>query len=174
MKRLRAFADLLRSFKWADRRSHSRSRGAGRERAAGRPVAAGPVSDLPITLTVSQVQDLKNGLLYVNVHSSNFPTGEIRGQFGSSSAMSSIQFNATSYVVSESGGSATIAVTRIGNTTNPVTINYATNNGTATQPSDYINASGSLQFAAGETVKTFVVPIINDGTVEHSETLVWS
>jgi len=73
--------------------------------------------------------------------------------------------------VSESGGSATIAVTRIGNTTNPVTINYATNNGTATQPSDYINASGSLQFAAGETVKTFVVPIINDGTVEHSENI---
>jgi len=135
------------------------------------PLPLGQINDLPITLTVSQVQDLKNGLLYVNVHSTNFPTGEIRGQFGSSAAVSSIQFNATSYFVSESGGSATIAVTRIGNTTNPVTINYATNNGTATQPSDYINASGSLQFAAGETVKTFVVPIINDGTVEHSENI---
>ena len=50
-----------------------------------------------------------------------------------------------------------------------MTINYATNNGSATQPSDYTNTSGSLQFAAGETVKSFVVPIINDGAVEGTE-----
>ena len=76
----------------------------------------GQVSDFPITLTPSQVQDLKNGLLYVNVHSSNFPAGEIRGQFGPSPSTSSIQFNATSYFVGESAGSLTVAVTRVGNT----------------------------------------------------------
>lgn len=135
------------------------------------PLPLGQISDFAITLTPSQVQDLKNGLLYVNVHSSNFPTGEIRGQFGLSSSVSSIQFNATSHVVSESGGSVTIAVTRTGNTSNPVAINYTTANGTATQSNDYASASGSLQFAAGETVKTFVVPIIDDGTVEHTENI---
>src|SRR6185503_6802472 len=54
------------------------------------PLPLGQISDFAITLTPAQVQDLKNGLFYVNVHSSNFPTGEIRGQFGLSSSASSI------------------------------------------------------------------------------------
>lgn len=135
------------------------------------PLPLGQLSDFAITLTASQVQDLKNGLFYVNVHSSNFPTGEIRGQFGLSSSVSSVQFNATNYIVNEAGGSVNVTVTRIGNTSNPVTINYSTSNGTALAPSDYTNASGSLQFAPGETVKQFVVPIIDDAAVEHTETI---
>lgn len=135
------------------------------------PLPLGQISDFAITLTPSQVQDLKNGLFYVNVHSSNFPAGEIRGQFGLSPSSSSIQFNATSYLAGEGAGGLTVSVTRMGNTSNPVTINYAASNGTAQTPSDYTSASGSLQFAAGETVKTFVVPIIDDGLVERNETI---
>ena len=135
------------------------------------PLPLGQISDFQITLTPSQVQDLKNGLYYINIHSSNFPAGEIRGQFGLSPSISSIQFNATSHLVGEGAGSVTVTVTRSGNTSNPVTINYATSNGTATTPTDYTNASGSLQFAAGETVKTFIVPIIDDGIVERTETI---
>ena len=135
------------------------------------PLPLGQISDFQIALTPSQVQDLKNGLFYVNVHSSNFPAGEIRGQFGLSTSTSSIQFNATSHVVGEGAGGVTVSVTRAGNTSNAVTINYTTNNGTATSPTDYTNSSGSIQFAAGETLKTFVVPVINDGLVEHTETL---
>ena len=135
------------------------------------PLPLGQLSDLVITLTAAQVQDLKNGLFYVNVHSSNFPTGEIRGQFGLFSSASSIQFNATSYVVNEGGGSVAVTVTRTGNTANAATINYATNNGTAVAPSDYTNVSGSLQFAPGETVKQFVVPIVDDAVVERTETV---
>ena len=133
------------------------------------PLPLGQISDFQINMTPAQVQDLKNGLLYVNVHSSNFPAGEIRGQFASSLSATSVQFGATSYIVNENAGSVTVNVTRIGNTTNPVTINYATSNGTATQPADYSNSSGALQFAAGETVKSFVVPIIDDATIEHPE-----
>ncbi len=95
------------------------------------PLPLGQISDFQITLTPSQVQDLKNGLFYVNVHSSNFPAGEIRGQFGQSSSSSSIQFNATNHLVGEGVGTATVSVTRTGNTSNPVTINYTTSNGTA-------------------------------------------
>jgi len=135
------------------------------------PLPLGQISDFAITLTPAQVQDLKNGLFYVNVHSTNFPAGEIRGQFGLSPSLSSIQFNATSYVVSEGSGSVAVSVTRTGNTSNAVTINYATNNGTAEKPSDYTNASGSLQFAAGETQKSFVVPIVDDALVERTETI---
>src|ERR1044072_3071160 len=68
------------------------------------PLPLGQLSDFSITLTPSQVQDLKNGLFYVNVHSSNFPTGEIRGQFGSTLSAVSMQFSATSYVVNENAG----------------------------------------------------------------------
>ena len=131
----------------------------------------GQISDFQITMTPSQVQDLKNGLLYLNVHSTNFPAGEIRGQFGLTPSLSSIQFNATNYFVGEGAGNLAVTVTRTGNTSNAVTINYATSNGTASSPTDYTNASGSLQFAVGETVKTFVIPIIDDGLVERTETI---
>jgi uncharacterized repeat protein (TIGR01451 family) len=135
------------------------------------PLPLGQISDFPITLTPSQVQDLKNGLFYINVHSTNFPSGEIRGQFGLSPATSSVQFNATSYVVNENAGSVSVSVTRTGNTANAVTINYATSDGSAKKPSDYTSVSGSLQFAAGETVKSFVVPILDDTLVEGNENI---
>ena len=135
------------------------------------PLPLGQISDFTINLTPSQVQDLKNGLLYINVHSTNFSGGEIRGQFGLSLSTSSVQFSATNYIVSENAGSVTIGVTRIGNLANASTINYATSNGTAMQSDDYSNTSGSLQFAPGEAVKSFVVPIIDDGIVETTETL---
>jgi hypothetical protein len=135
------------------------------------PLPLGQLSDFSVTLTPAQVQDLKNGLYYINVHSSNFPAGEIRGQFASSLSAVSMQFSATSYVVNENAGSVTVSVTRSGNTSLATTINYATSNGSATQPSDYTSVSGSLQFAAGETVKSFVVPIIDDAMVEGTETI---
>jgi aldose sugar dehydrogenase len=135
------------------------------------PLPLGQLSDFSITLTPSQVQDLKNGLFYVNVHSSNFPTGEIRGQFGSSPAAVAMQFSATGYVVNENAGSVVVNVTRSGDTANASTINYATTNGSATQPSDYTSTSGTLEFASGESVKTFVVPIIDDSLIEGNETL---
>jgi aldose sugar dehydrogenase len=135
------------------------------------PLPLGQVSDFEINLTPAQVQNLKNGLFYINVHSSNFPTGEIRGQFASSPSAQSVQFGATSYIVNENAGSVVVTVTRVGNVSNPATVNYATSNGTATQPGDYINSSGSLQFAGGETIKTFLVPIVNDQTIEHPETI---
>jgi hypothetical protein len=135
------------------------------------PLPLGQLSDFSITLTPAQVQDLKNGLFYINVHSTNFPTGEIRGQFASSLSSVSMQFSATSYVVNENAGSVTVSVTRNGNATQPASINYATANGSATQPSDYTSVSGSLQFAPGETVKSFTVPIIDDNLVEGTETI---
>jgi hypothetical protein len=135
------------------------------------PLPLGQISDFEINVTPAQVQDLKNGLFYINVHSSNFPAGEIRGQFVTSLSAQSVQFGATSYVVNENAGNVVVTVTRSGNVLNAVAINYATSNGIATQPGDYTSSSGSLQFAAGETVKSFVVPIINDETIEPPETI---
>ncbi|WP_421994546.1 Calx-beta domain-containing protein [Reyranella sp.] len=52
----------------------------------------------------------------------------------------------------------------------PVTVGYATTDGTAAAGGDYTARSGTLTFAAGETVKTFTVPIAGDTTVEGNET----
>src|SRR5262249_13347239 len=44
-------------------------------------------------------------------------------------------------------------------------------NGTATAGSDYTATSGTLNFAAGETSKTFTIPILDDTLVEGNETV---
>lgn len=44
------------------------------------PLPSGSFSDFQIALTPQQVRNLKAGLLYFNVHTQNFPGGEIRGQ----------------------------------------------------------------------------------------------
>ena len=53
--------------------------------------------------------------------------------------------------------------------TTPVSINYATSNGTATAGSDYSATSGTLTFAAGETAKTADVAVTGDSTAEPTE-----
>ena len=54
--------------------------------------------------------------------------------------------------------------------TGPVTMDYATSNGTATAGSDYLAVSGQISFAAGDTVRTISVPIVGDTVPEGNET----
>ena len=53
-----------------------------------------------------------------------------------------------------------------------VTVDYATRDGTAVARADYVRTSGTLTFAAGETVKTVEVPVLQDAHDEGVET-VW-
>src|SRR5262245_30671394 len=50
-----------------------------------------------------------------------------------------------------------------------VTVNFASTGGTATSGSDFDAVTGTLSFAPGETAKTVVVPISDDGTAEAAE-----
>ena len=52
----------------------------------------------------------------------------------------------------------------------PVTVAYATGDGTATAGQDYTATAGTLTFAAGTTTQTFTVPVIGDGIYEPNET----
>ena len=138
---------------------------------------SGQVSDFRISLTPTQAQDLKNGLWFVDVHTANFQNGEIRGQFGVSATASTVQFAATQIGVGEGEGSATLTVTRSGNTSGTADVNYATldpvggndcsqSNGSASAPCDYKSTQGSLHFAAGQTLATITIPIIDDSYAE--------
>ncbi|HEY0073711.1 MAG TPA: rhamnogalacturonan lyase B N-terminal domain-containing protein [Abditibacteriaceae bacterium] len=80
-----------------------------------------------------------------------------------------VEFSANSYTVNEDGAQATITVTRTGNLSLPVSINYATIDGTEAQSGDYSATSGTLNFAANESSKTFGVTITNDNFDEGSE-----
>ena len=52
----------------------------------------------------------------------------------------------------------------------PVTVDYATSNGTAGAPNDFTSVSGTLTFAPGESSKTVAVSILGDSIVENNET----
>jgi hypothetical protein len=83
-----------------------------------------------------------------------------------------LAFSASTYTVSESGGTATITVTRTSGTDGAVGVNYATSNGTATSGSDYTATSGTLSWSDGEsTSKTFNVTITSDVSDESDETV---
>jgi CSLREA domain-containing protein len=95
-----------------------------------------------------------------------------------------IEFAQAVYNVSERGGSVTVEVKRTGDTTRPAAVDYATDDGStpsvavpcsavtglALERCDYTRAAGTLQFAAGETEKTFIVPVNDDSYSEGTET----
>ena len=133
--------------------------------------ASGNFTDFKITLTSQQVSDLKAGLFYINIHSTAYPAGEIRGQFGTLGVSSVAQFETGDEEVSEGAGFKTIRVERIGDTSVAAAVGYRTSGGTASERSDYTTASGVLRFAPGEAVKSFDVLITDDGLKEADETI---
>ena len=52
----------------------------------------------------------------------------------------------------------------------PVTVNYATANGTAIAPGDYLATSGTLTFPIGTSATTINVLVIGDTVKEPNET----
>lgn len=85
--------------------------------------------------------------------------------------LSNLQFSATNYSADEGSGFATISVSRTGDLSSNVAVDFATADGTARQRSDYTLAGGTLTFASGDTSKTFRVLIVDDTYSEGSETL---
>jgi hypothetical protein len=53
--------------------------------------------------------------------------------------------------------------------TTPVTVRYATENGTATAGSDYTATTGTVTFAAGQTTTTVYVAVMADALAEPDE-----
>ena len=97
-------------------------------------------------------------------------TSEFSATPDGSGATGSLQFSAASFAVIEGIGIANITVVRQGGTNGNLSVEYATENGTATAGQDYTAASGTLNFSSGDTSKTIQIPISDDGVTETDET----
>lgn len=84
---------------------------------------------------------------------------------------SSLQFDWSDFIAYENGGMAVVSVTRTGDTSQAVTVNYSTSDGTALAGSDYTPAQGTLTFQPGESRQTIDVFVNNDGLNEPIETV---
>jgi hypothetical protein len=96
--------------------------------------------------------------------------GDLDPTFGNGGQANVVQFSASNYNVQEDCTTLTITVDRIGDMSDPASVDYATSNITATDRGDYITTLGTLQFAAGEASKSFAVLINEDSYVEGPET----
>jgi Calx-beta domain len=83
----------------------------------------------------------------------------------------SVQFAAIHYLADEGQSNIIIEVTRTGDTSHATIVNYATENGTASDRSDYTTALGALHFAPGEVKKSFNIFLTDDLLVEGYENL---
>jgi hypothetical protein len=85
------------------------------------------------------------------------PTG------GNANSPAVFEFTQSAVTALIGAGTVTVTVSRAGASTSAVTVNFATANDTATAGVDYTATSGTLNFAAGETSKTFTVTTLNSG-----------
>jgi hypothetical protein len=89
-------------------------------------------------------------------------------------ALPSLSFAEPLYAVDESSGTITITVTRTGDTSGAVSVDFATADGSAVAGLDYTATSGTLNFAAGATSATFSVSVLGDSDFEGNETILLS
>ncbi|MBL3618369.1 MAG: hypothetical protein JMN26_11620, partial [gamma proteobacterium endosymbiont of Lamellibrachia anaximandri] len=77
--------------------------------------------------------------------------------------------SATESVAENAAGGLTLTVNRTGGSDGTVTVDYATADGSALQPGDYTQATGTLTFLDGELSQTIPLTLTNDTTWEPSE-----
>ncbi|HEX8558432.1 MAG TPA: Calx-beta domain-containing protein [Pyrinomonadaceae bacterium] len=82
-----------------------------------------------------------------------------------------LQFSQATYTAGEGSHFVTVTVERAGRTDIPVTVDFATGGGTASERRDYTAASGTLRFAAAEMSRTFDVLLTDDAYAEPDETI---
>ena len=115
--------------------------------------------------------------------SSNCLNGTQTADFtGTLAGPNSIQFTSNNFAVSEGVTSASLTLTRTGDTAGSATVFYETTDtdnftvncaniaGNAFARCDFATSLDTVTFASGETSKTLLVPIINDSWAEGNET----
>ncbi|PYS25952.1 MAG: hypothetical protein DMF72_00165, partial [Acidobacteria bacterium] len=85
-------------------------------------------------------------------------------------ATNALSFSAANYSITEDCTVAQVTITRSLPSTDPVTVDLSTSDGTAVQKSDYTTTFRTVSFASGETAKTVEIPITEDSFNEANET----
>jgi dienelactone hydrolase len=120
------------------------------------------------TLTIASVQSSNAGNCRVIVADSSVAVTSAVAKLDVR-LPATVQFSSASYTVAENAGNVTLLVIRTGGLDYSVTVDYASADGTATNGLKYLAVAGTLVFGAGETNKTVLVPILNDGLVQGTK-----
>lgn len=92
-----------------------------------------------------------NNVATISTTSNNFP-----GIF---------QLSSTSFAGGENAGTIPIAINRLNGTLGAIDVTYTTVAGSAQAGTNFTPTSGTVVFAAGETTKTILVPVKDDGVI---------
>src|SRR5262249_53078324 len=84
---------------------------------------------------------------------------------------STIQFSAADFTIAESGGSATVTLTRGGATDAPASVTFTAAAGTAQPDVDFTPATTVVTFGVGETTATVQVPASDNTAPDGSRTV---
>lgn len=82
----------------------------------------------------------------------------------------SIRFTIDRFSVQEDVGSTTISVIRAGGDAGAVAVTFTLSGGIAIAGEDFVASTGLLQFARGETSRTFTIQVADDELTEEDET----
>lgn len=82
---------------------------------------------------------------------------------------SRVFFDPSTYTVLESCGRFEVRICRSGDLDSPLTVEYCTEDGSATAGSDYVAAKGKLHFGPGDKEKRITLEVIDDDVFEADE-----
>jgi len=129
-------------------------------------VTIDPTADVTVESNETVILTVTSGTGY-NVGSPSAATGTITND----DATPGLSINDVSVAEGNSGtANAVFTVTLSAPSSLIVTVNFATADGTATQPGDYQSTAGTLTFNPGDLSKTINVPVNGDITNETNET----
>jgi len=106
-----------------------------------------------------------------NVVNAVVADGQGVGTIVNDDPLPSLSINDVTVLEGDSGTTnAVFTVTLSAASGQTVSVNYATADGTATQPADYTSTSGTLTFTPGQTTQTITVPVVGETVPEANET----
>ncbi|MEP2279762.1 Calx-beta domain-containing protein, partial [Maribacter sp.] len=122
------------------------------------------------TITLSNIQSNIN-VGFLDEQPTNTATGTINDN-DNIPGTTGISFQNDNITIDEAAGTATINVLLTGNVQGGFTLDFTTNDNTATQPNDYTTNSGQLTFAGNDgELQPITVAIIDDSIIEVTEGL---
>ncbi|MFK5969078.1 MAG: Ig-like domain-containing protein [Candidatus Marithrix sp.] len=139
-----------------------------------RQYADGEWQDLPVTLGSQTVGDktVTTASFRLNdgkVGDNSDISGHITHTSGRAFAQERVQWANPSYTIDEFGNVATVAIQRLGNCDDRITVDYTTRDNTAQSP-DYTTTQGTVTWEANDCRdKAIGIPITNDSTQESDE-----